>query len=134
MRVLTILAFGLWASVAQAQQDPTADIQTVITQQLEAFKAQDLDAAWLHASPMIKMMFRDQTNFGAMVQRGYPMVWDNQDRRFLELRKEAGRLWQTVRVTDRNGGVHYLDYQMIPTENGWQINGVQLAKAPDVGV
>ena len=68
-----------------------------------------------------------------MVQQGYPMVWDNADVRFLELRDVAGNLWQKVMVRDAKGGLHILDYQMIDTADGWQINGVQLLPAPDVG-
>ena len=46
--------------------------------------------------------------------------------RFLELREIAGRLWQMVMIRDAQGDLHVLDYQMIETAQGWQINGVQL--------
>jgi len=37
-----------------------------------------------------------------------------------------------VLVTDQSGRTHVLDYQMVQTPEGWQINGVQLL--PEVGV
>ena len=50
----------------------------------------------------------------------------------LELRDVAGNTWQRVMVTDLSGATHLLDYQMIQTDTGWQINAVQLL--PKVGV
>ncbi len=35
-------------------------------------------------------------------------------------------------ITDQQGRTHLLDYQMVQTAEGWQINGVQLL--PSVGV
>jgi hypothetical protein len=61
------------------------------------------------------------------------MVWDNADVSFLELRDINGFLWQKVMVRDKNGSLHILDYQMVETAEGWQINGVQLLPTPDVG-
>ena len=60
------------------------------------------------------------------------MVWRPADVRYLELREIGGSLWQTVQVTDADGNVHLLDYQMIPGEDGWKINAVQLLQAPGV--
>ena len=117
---------------AAAAQDATA-IEDVIGSQLEAFTDRDIDQAWTYASPNIKRLFGDPGNFGMMVQRGYPMVWDNTEVRFLELREIAGNLWQKIMIRDADGGLHMLDYQMIQTGQGWQINGVQLLPAPDVG-
>jgi hypothetical protein len=59
------------------------------------------------------------------------MVWDNADVRFLELREEAGMTLQLVTLKDAQGVLHTLEYAMIETSNGWQINGVQLI-APDL--
>ena len=132
MRILA-LVLGFWiAATAVAAQDSDA-IEDVIGSQLEAFNNRDVSEAWQYASPNIKRLFGSSDNFGMMVQRGYPMVWDNADVRFLELRDVAGNLWQKVMVRDAQGGLHILDYQMVETAEGWQINGVQLLPAPDVG-
>lgn len=128
-----LLALFMALSAPAAAQDQAA-IEETITAQLEAFNARDVPEAWQYASPMIQSMFGNPTNFGMMVQQGYPMVWTNSDARFLELREVGGRLWQRVMIRDSQGVAHMLDYQMIETENGWQINGVQVLPAPDLGV
>lgn len=133
MRRFVAAMFGMFflatASIAQEAEA----IEGVIGSQLQAFNDRDIEGAWQYASPNIKRLFGNPSNFGLMVQRGYPMVWDNADVRFLELRDVAGNLWQKVMIRDAQGGLHVLDYQMVQTPNGWQINGVQLLPAPDVG-
>ncbi len=122
------------ALAAPAPAQDQAAIEETITAQLGAFNDRDVLEAWQYASPMIQSIFGNPTNFGMMVQQGYPMVWTNSDARFLELREVGGRLWQKVMIQDSQGVAHILDYQMIETENGWQINGVQVLPAPDLGV
>ncbi len=116
------LCAGL-ASGAFAQSD---EIEANISAQIQAFKADDFTTAFTFASPNIQRLFQTPENFGVMVKRGYPMVWRPADVRFLELREVAGALWQKVMITDGEGRVHILDYQMVPLETGWKINGVQL--------
>ncbi|WP_375254999.1 DUF4864 domain-containing protein [Yoonia sp.] len=132
MRILS-LAMALWIAASSTLAQENAAIEEVIGSQLDAFNARDIDEAWTYASPNIKRLFGSSGNFGMMVQQGYPMVWDNADVRFLELRDVRGNLWQKVMVRDAQGGLHLLDYQMVETSQGWQINGVQLLPSPDVG-
>lgn len=132
MRILAFV-FGFWMAATAAFAQDSDAIETVIGNQLEAFNDRDISEAWQYASPNIKRLFGDPGNFGMMVQQGYPMVWDNADVRFLELRDLGGMLWQKVMVRDAQGGLHILDYQMVETAQGWQINGVRLLPAPDVG-
>ena len=68
-----------------------------------------------------------------MVKNGYPMVYRPADVQMMELREVAGNLWQRVRITDQAGAGWYLDYMMVETAEGWQINAVQILPAPDVG-
>ena len=68
-----------------------------------------------------------------MVRNGYPMVWRPGEVRFLALRDIDGALWQKVMIRDQAGELHMLDYQMIEGPEGWQINGVQILRRPDVG-
>lgn len=116
---------------ATAQQEP---IQRTIQSQLDAFQADDFARAFTFASPNIKGIFGTAENFGAMVKNGYPMVYRPAEVQMLELREVAGNLWQRVRVVDQAGRAHLLDYMMIETPEGWQINAVQLLPAPDIGV
>lgn len=123
---MLVCCVGLTGPV-QAQSD---EIEAVISGQIDAFLTDDFVTAFTYASPMIRDIFRTPENFGAMVRGGYPMVWRPTDLTFLELHEEDGALWQTVRITDTQGAVHYLGYQMVELENGWKINAVQVLKAP----
>ena len=128
-----VIVLGLWLAATTATAQDADAIEDVIGGQLQAFNDRDVGEAWQYASPNIKQLFGSPDNFGMMVQQGYPMVWDNADVRFLELRDKSGLIWQKIMIRDAAGGLHVLDYQMIETANGWQINGVQLLPAPDVG-
>lgn len=108
------------------------EIEAVIGAQIEAFRAEDVDRAFDFASPSIRRLFGSPETFGTMVQQGYPMVWRPGTVTFLQLRDVDGALWQTVRITDAGGAAHLLDYQMIPTEEGWKINAVRILQAPGV--
>ena len=125
-----LLTAALLALPAAAQEEP---IQQTIQNQLDAFQADDFNRAFTFASPLIKGIFGTPENFGAMVTQGYPMVHHPAAVKMLELREVAGNLWQRVLITDAGGKTHMLDYQMVETSEGWQINAVQLLQAPDVG-
>lgn len=129
MRLTAVIAAVFLATAAVAQEEP---IQSTIQSQIDAFLKDDFATAFSFASPNIKMFFGTPENFGQMVRQGYPMVHRPSDVRMLDLRDVGGRLWQRVMVTDQQGRTHMLDYQMVETPEGWQINGVQLL--PSVGV
>ncbi len=126
-----LLALSLSAGLASGAFAQSTEIEANIAAQIQAFKADDFATAFTFASPNIQRLFGNPDNFGAMVRNGYPMVWRPSDVRFLELREVAGALWQKVMITDGDGAVHILDYQMIQQENGWKINGVQLLGRAD---
>ena len=115
-----------------AAQSGTDSIEGTIRAQIDAFLADDFPRAFTFASPMIQGFFGTPENFGAMVRQGYPMVYHPSAVRMLEQRDVSGQTWQRIMVTDQAGATHMLDYQMIQTDKGWQINGVQLL--PSVGV
>jgi Domain of unknown function (DUF4864) len=124
---LFVAAFVLPAT---AQEGP---IQQTIQSQIDALQADDFARAFTFASPNIKGMFGTPENFGAMVKNGYPMVYRPSDVQMLELREIAGNLWQRVRVVDQAGVAYFVDYMMVETSEGWQINAVQIMPAPEVG-
>lgn len=126
--MVAALAVGL-TGAAWAQG---TEIEGVISSQIEAFKVDDFAQAFTFAAPSIQGIFRTPENFGRMVTQGYPMVWRPADVTYLDLRQEAGRYIQTVRIEDTQGTTHYLEYSMIETADGWKISGVQLLDAPGV--
>ncbi len=115
---------------AQGSDDP---ITGVIQDQIEAFQEDDFATAFSFASPMIKRLFGSPDRFGLMVRQGYPMVWRPADVEYLDQKSENGVVYQNVLITDRQGVPHMLEYQMIQTSDGWQINGVQFLQPPAVG-
>ncbi|MDA0186113.1 DUF4864 domain-containing protein [Roseicyclus sp.] len=123
--------FALMAS-AQEVLAPNPEIEATIAGQFDAFLAEDVGAAWQFASPNIQRIFRDAQNFGRMVEQGYPMVWAPAQVDFIDLQSFGGILVQRVQVIDQAGNAHYLGYQMIQTEGGWKINGVQILPPPQV--
>ena len=127
MRYLVAVLVSLWTSFAVAQE---ADIQSVITQQIEAFQQDDFEQAFTYASPNIQGFFGSSDRFGQMVVTGYPMVHRPDSVRYLELREIAGNLWQQVMITDAKGVIHVLDYQMKLIDGMWRINGVQILPPP----
>ena len=125
-----VLCAAVLTLPASAQEAP---IQVTIQSQIEAFQVDDFARAFTFASPTIKGMFGTPENFGVMVKQGYPMVYRPAEVQMMELREVAGNLWQRVRITDQAGAGWYLDYMMVETAEGWQINAVQILPAPDVG-
>ena len=130
LALLTAVAF--FASAANAQETDDG-VHDTITAQLQAFTERDVTTAFTFASPMIKGLFGTAENFGMMVERGYPMVWDNADVRFGEQRELRGVLLQRVYLRDATGTLHALEYAMIPGPDGWLINGVTIVPLPDIG-
>ena len=118
---------------ATLAQDAQSAITATIQSQIDAFLTDDFDTAFSHASPNIKRMFGTSEQFGMMVRQGYPMVWRPGAVRYLELEERGGSLFQKVLITDGQGVPHLLEYQMIETADGWQINGVRILEAPQVG-
>ena len=126
-----VLCLALFLALpAQAQEGP---IQQVIENQIAALQADDFALAFTYASPNIKALFGTPETFGRMVREGYPMVYRPADVDMLELREVAGNLWQRVRMVDQAGATWFLDYMMVETLEGWQINAVQILPAPEVG-
>jgi hypothetical protein len=132
-RLLFAVLFALTPVFAGAQVMHNPDIESVIRRQIEAFQADDFSTAFDFASPGIRGIFQTPERFGRMVREGYPMVWRPDDYRFVELHEKGGRLYQTLMVRDGEGRLFFLDYEMIETPDGWQIDGVQLLRMPSVG-
>ena len=128
LRILAVALMVIGLSLP-ARADDAA--RQVIENQLNAFKQDDFSAAFDFASPTIKQIFGTSERFGQMVRNGYPMVWRNRDIEFLDTREMGGALIQDVLIRDEDGVYYELEYEMIPGEDGWKINGVQVRKADE---
>lgn len=129
----TLVVASLAWSVPACADDAETAIRQVITDQISALRADDYEAAFTYASPTIRRYFGDPDRFGRMVRDGYPMVWRPADVRFTTLQDLAGRIVQSLVVTDERGALHVLDYDMIETERGWEIDGVRVRRPSDAG-
>ena len=136
MRRIYLAILMICAGAAAAAQEvlaPNPAIERTIQNQFEAFLADDVDGAWTYASPNIQRLFQTPERFGRMVEEGYPMVWRPGRIDYLDLQTLGGLIVQRVQIIDGQGVAHVLGYQMIETEAGWQINGVRILHAPQVG-
>ena len=122
--VLMTLALALPAKANE-------DIEKVISNQIDAFLADDFETAFTYASPMIKDIFGTPEKFGQMVRQGYPMVWRPSEVNFLSIDRRGKELWQNVMVRDAEGALYILEYQMVPGGTGWLINAVRVRKATE---
>jgi hypothetical protein len=125
-----LVAASLGAGSGGAQE---AGVTGVIRGQIDAFLADDFARAFTFASPAIRGIFGTPENFGMMVRQGYPMVWRPAEVTFGPAEPRGAAIYQQVFVTDQAGRLHVLLYEMIPAGDGWQINGVQILRAPQVG-
>jgi ABC-type transporter MlaC component len=121
------------ASVASAQQnDVVKAAAEPIMKQLEAFRRNDYDAAYVFASAEIKQMF-DRQAFERMVKGGYPEI--ARSTFALVARSEVGPggdVYVQVRIRGANGSGVEAVYQMVRESDGWKINSV--VTRPDSGV
>ncbi|MEM9434702.1 MAG: DUF4864 domain-containing protein [Pseudomonadota bacterium] len=132
--LIALLVSTALAAPLQAEEDHrSAGIEKTIQSQIDAFLVDDFATAFTFASPTIKRLFGSADRFGSMVRNGYPMVWRPSEVQFLELRRQGPFLFQKVLLRDSNGTPHVLEYNMIESGSGWQIDGVQLLAAPPIG-
>ena len=131
MRAVILSLFLAFAALPGAAQDDP--VSGVIQKQIEAFLADDFETAFGFASPSIKSIFGTPENFGTMVRNGYPMVHRPGRVTYLDRRPGEGATYQDVEIVDRDGRAHYLEYEMVETPYGWQINGVRFIAPPRAG-
>lgn len=134
-RILPLaLVFAVGVGPAMALTPRAAGIRAVIGNQIAALKADDFAKAFTYASPTIHQVFGTAANFGAMVKKGYPMVWHPASVRYLGLHDAAGGPHQRVMVTDPQGRLWILDYRMVQVHGAWRIDGVQILPPAGAGV
>ena len=114
---------------AQGKGGAADAIRAVISDQIAAFQADDLEAAFDFASPVIRRRFGTPGRFGAMVRQGYPMVWRPAKVSFLDLERRDGGPWQPVLLRGPAGALFIVDYQMVRVSGAWKINAVHVRKA-----
>ena len=133
-----LLALFMLQQPATAQSLSDADksaFQSIITGQIDAFRADDGARAYEFAAPMIRRIFPNPDMFMAMVRKGYPQVYRPQSYRFGEAGFSAsGRPTQRLTIVGPDGISYEAIYTMEQQPDGsWQINGCAIVRAPELG-
>ncbi|NJM30733.1 MAG: DUF4864 domain-containing protein, partial [Rhizobiales bacterium] len=85
-RLLLVIAVLLLLPLRVLAQTPdavaSAEFERIITDQIEAFKADDGTRAYGHAAPMIQKVFPTPETFMDMVKKGYRPVYRPQSYKF----------------------------------------------------
>lgn len=120
---------ALAQSVAAADQ---TEIQSIIRMQVDAFLADNSDAAFSFAAPSIKSMFGNEKRFMSMVRQQYPQVFRPQSFEFGRLEASPTGPVQEVYITGPAGrdwlAVYTLEQQ---ADGSWKISGCYIV--PDRG-
>jgi hypothetical protein len=128
-----LLALSLtWPAAAQELSDrDRAAIRDVISQQIEAFRRDDGNAAFSFASPDVQRLFGTAQTFMDMVRKGYRPVYRPRVFDFGEIVTLHGQVTQKVHVVGPDGRPVTAFYPMVQLPDGtWRINGCFL-QAPE---
>ncbi len=134
----TVILFcvGILSDTIRAEDAPTANdissAQTVIAAQMEAFKRDDGEGAFVFAAPAIKEMFQTPEIFMEMVRQQYAPVYRPLYVEYLEPVVVGSNLVQPIILTGENGVTVLARYALTRQSGGdWRIIGVTLSPAPD---
>ena len=133
-RFLGLVLVLLAAALPVRSEEPADSIQAVIVSQIDALQANDLTAAFAHASPTIQSKFGTPEVFGQMVETGYPVIWRPARYEMLALAETDIGPVQRVLFQDRNGRLFEAAYEMRLIDGVWRINGVYLRALLAAGI
>jgi Domain of unknown function (DUF4864) len=134
--IIATFALGL-AGATRADDLSEADrgvIDTIIADQIAAFRSDDGATAYGFASPMIQQIFPSADAFMAMVRKGYPQVYRPQRYSFSRLTTTpSGLPAQHVIILGPDGKTYEAVYTMQRQPDGsWKINGCQITELAGV--
>ncbi len=131
MRALAIGLLGLVLALpGAARADDAADVQAIISSQLDAFAHDDAKAAFALAAPPVQQRFPNPEAFMAMVKAAYPPVYRHRSVQFVQQSREGDKIEQGVVFVDSGNdvwaGVYTLARQ---SDGGWKIVGCVIARS-----
>ena len=135
-RLFIVFCFYVYALVAPAGAQTLSDadksaFQSIITQQIEAFRVGDNSKAYSFASPRVQSKFRNAAIFGQMARKGYAPVTAPERYQFGRVSDELGGPTQHVDLTGPAGKSWVALYGFErQSDNTWRISGVVLIKVP----
>ncbi len=136
-----LVIFTAFAPLAASQAETlgnadNAAITAVIESQLQAFAADDGNAAYAHAAPIVTSIFPSVEGFMAMVKGGYAPIYRNTSHSFEDLATDTlGRPAQRVLLRGMDGKTYEARYSMEKQPDGtWKIAGVSMLALPGTEV
>ena len=140
LRLVPILALMLGAPVApggagELEPKLRGEVQGIITQQIEAFRADDGTKAFSFADPIVQLKFQNPTVFMGMVRQGYAAVYRPQSFAFTDASEvEGGLIRQLVDIVGPDGGLWTAEYLLRRQPDGsLKIAACALKKRDGVG-
>ena len=129
-----VLLFGLSGSVTAGSLNDSdrSEFRRIISEQIEAFRADDGDRAYSLAAPTIHRLFPTPEIFMQMVRQGYKPVYRPQKFDFGETGDDSlGRPSQRVTIVGPDGKTYEALYSMEQQPDGsWRIFGCTLLNMP----
>lgn len=114
------------AATVLSKGDRTA-IQMVITRQIKALQAEDLDAAFALSAPDVRRQFGTAGAFAEMIREDYEPLLKHYSRTFLEITVEDEEVIQPVRIVSRDGTVVMALFGMERQPDGeWKVYGCRI--------
>lgn len=127
-----VTAMGLLAVAAFPQDVSEADkgeFQRIIQSQIQAFNADDGNAAYAFAAPGIRRMFPTPEAFMGMVKQGYAPVYRQKSFRFGDTEMKGQHPVQQVTIVDAEGRTWTAYYAFEKQSDGsWLISGCVLQR------
>ena len=129
-----LLSFGVGQVRADSLPDPASQtaIQSVITQQLDAFRRDDGTTAESFAAPGIRDKFPDPGGFMSMVKQSYGALVSPKTTTFGPIEATSLGLVQKLTIVDSKGQVWTAAYTMTQVDGQWRISGCFMLKSEAV--
>lgn len=106
-------------------------VRAVIQAQLDAFAADDAEAAFSFATPAIQQRFGSAERFLFTVREAYPAVYRPASAYFMAPMRVGSEVVQQVRLVDADGAVWVALYTLErQPDRTWRIQGCQLSRSP----
>lgn len=116
------------SATAISKGDRTA-IQSVITTQIKALQAEDMDAAFALSAPDVRRQFGNANAFADMIREDYEPLLKHYSRTFLEITVEEEEVIQPVRIVNRDGTVVLALFGMERQADGeWKVYGCRITQ------
>lgn len=136
-----LAAFMLLVAAVSAQETTTPSTalepwQSVITSQIEAFRAKDAPGAFQYAGAGFQVAFPSaEAFFSAIVGAGYAPIMESRSHSFGKFEKMGDKaVVQEVKLVGNDQSLYEAFYQLAEEKDGWRVQGVQLLKQAGMGV